>query len=82
MKEWKSNIPFRNRVREAVHRVLYVTVNGNAVMNGVSPSSQVVLVTPWWAMALLAAIAASAVIALGSVVVHIWFILKDKRSKV
>ena len=82
LKEWKSNIPFRNRVREAVHRVLYVTVNGNAVMNGVSPSSQVVLVTPWWAMALLAAIAASAVIALGSVVVHIWFILKDKRSKV
>ena len=81
LKEWKSNIPFRNRVREAVHRVLYVTVNGNAVMNGVSPSSQVVLVTPWWAMALLAAIAASAVIALGSVVVHIWFILKDKRSK-
>ena len=56
-------------------------MNGNAVMNGVSPSSQVVLVTPWWAMALLAAIAASAVIALGSVVVHIWFILKDKRSK-
>ena len=50
-------------------------------MNGVSPSSQVVLVTPWWVMALLAAIAASAVIALGSVVVHIWFILKDKRSK-
>ena len=81
LKEWKSNIPFRNRVREAVHRVLYVTVNGNAVMNGVSPSSQVVLVTPWWAMALLAAIAASAVIALGSVVVHIWFILEDKRSK-
>ena len=81
LKEWKSNIPFRNRVREAVHRVLYVTVNGNAVMNGVSPSSQVVLVTPWWAVALLAAIAASAVIALGSVVVHIWFILKDKRSK-
>lgn len=55
LKEWKSNMAYRNRVRDAVHRVLYVTVNYNAVMNGVSPNSQVIHVTPVWEMALLVA---------------------------
>ena len=80
LKEWKSSIPFRQRVREAVHRVLYVTVNHSAVMNGVSPTSQVIPVMPWWQMALLAALILSAVLSAVGLTMCIVQMIRDKRS--
>lgn len=39
-------------VRQACHRILYVFVNSKA-MNGVSASTKIVSVTPWWKTALV-----------------------------
>ena len=80
LKEWKSSILFRQRVREAVHRVLYVTVNHSAVMNGVSPTSRVIPVMPWWQMALLAALILSAVLAAVGLTMCIVQLIREKRS--
>ncbi len=64
LRDWKGNMAFRNRVREAAHRVLYVIVNNSAAMNGVTPGTRVVQITPWWQMALLGALALSSLLAL------------------
>ena len=52
--EYASSPTFRQSVRKAVHRYLYVVVNGSAAMNGVSSASEIVSVTPWWQMLLTA----------------------------
>ena len=36
-----------NRMREATHRILY-TVANSAAMNGMSTTSEIVSVIPWW----------------------------------
>ncbi|MBR4210666.1 MAG: glycoside hydrolase family 3 C-terminal domain-containing protein [Lachnospiraceae bacterium] len=61
---WRGSIPFRHRVREAAHRVLYVNVNFNAAMNGIASGSRLVEVTPWWEMVLYAAIGVFALLSL------------------
>lgn len=51
---YAESTTFRNSVREAVHRYLYVIVNYTANMNGFSSSSKIVAVMPWWQLTLLA----------------------------
>ncbi len=80
LKEWKSSVPFRQRVREAVHRVLYVTLNRSAVMNGVSPTSRVIPVTPLWQTALLAALILSAALAALGLAFCLAQVIRKRRS--
>ncbi|MGN0754952.1 MAG: glycoside hydrolase family 3 N-terminal domain-containing protein [Aristaeellaceae bacterium] len=47
---YAGSVTFRNAVREAVHRYLYVVVNDSAAMNGLSAASEIIPVTPWWQM--------------------------------
>ncbi len=63
LSDYAYSIPFRIRMREACHRVLYVITNYSAAMNGLSASSKIVPITPWWQAAIYAAIAAVAVLA-------------------
>lgn len=49
---YADSVTFRNAVREAVHRYLYVIANHSAAMNGLSAASEIVPVTPWWQMPL------------------------------
>ncbi|MGN0793596.1 MAG: glycoside hydrolase family 3 N-terminal domain-containing protein [Aristaeellaceae bacterium] len=49
---YADSVTFRNAVREAVHRYLYVIANDSAAMNGLSAASEIVPVTPWWQMTL------------------------------
>ena len=39
------------KMREAAHRILYVTVQSNA-MNGITFGTKIVAITPWWQIAL------------------------------
>ena len=39
---------FNLRVREAAKRMLYVTVNFSSAMNGISPNTRIIKLTPWW----------------------------------
>lgn len=50
---YASSATFRNRIREAVHRHLYVTVNYSAAMNGYTSSTRSVEVLTWWQSALI-----------------------------
>ena len=44
-------------MRQACHRILYTVANSNA-MNGISSSTTIVPVTPWWQLALYGLVAA------------------------
>lgn len=79
LKEWKPNLAYRNRVREAVHRVLYTIVNYSAAMNGVSQTSQVVSVMPWWQMTLAIAFGVNALLMAVSLVICLTKRLKKKE---
>ena len=63
LSDYAYSIPFRIRMREACHRVLYVITNYSAAMNGLSASSKIVPITPWWQATIYAAIATVAVLA-------------------
>ncbi len=76
---WRSSIPFRNRVREAAHRVLYVNVNYNAAMNGISSGTRLVEVTPWWKMAFIAAVGFFGV--LSALMLILWAAALAKRAQ-
>ena len=46
--DYRNNAFFANKMREACHRILYVTANYSAAMNGISASDQIVRITTWW----------------------------------
>ena len=43
-----SSPTFNLRIREATKRMLYVTVNFSSAMNGISPNTRIIKLTPWW----------------------------------
>ncbi len=65
-----------NRMREATHRILY-TVANSAAMNGISTTSQIVSVIPWWRGLIYGV---GAVSALGFVL-SVLMIVKSKKKK-
>lgn len=80
LKEWKNSVAFKNRVREATHRVLYVTVNYCAAMNGVTPNKRYVSITPWWQVTLIVAIVVVGVAALSGLIIYFVTLFKNEYS--
>lgn len=80
LKEWKSSVAFKNRVREATHRVLYVTVNYCAAMNGVTPNKRYVSIMPWWQVTLIVAIVVVGVAALSGLIIYFVTLFKNEYS--
>lgn len=50
---YESSPTFRQAVREAVHRYLYVVVNYSASMNGVTANTRFIKVLNWWQITLI-----------------------------
>jgi beta-glucosidase len=46
--DYRGNVFFANKMREACHRILYVTANFSAAMNGISASDKIVPIVTWW----------------------------------
>lgn len=46
--DYRGNVFFANKMREACHRILYVTANFSAAMNGISASDEIVPIVTWW----------------------------------
>lgn len=80
LKEWKNSVAFKNRVREATHRVLYVTVNYCAAMNGVTPNKRYVSIMPWWQVTLIVAIVVVGVAALSGLIIYFVTLFKNEYS--
>ena len=74
---YAESTTFRQHVREAIHRYLYVVVNFCEAMNGFSMNSEIVPVTPWWQMTLK--IAQIALFAAGAACVVM--MLRSRRRK-
>ena len=81
LKAYKGSLTFKKKVREATHRILYVQVNHSCAMNGISPTSKIVTLTPWWDTLLFSLIIATGVIAGLSLVMTfvVGFIPKKKK---
>lgn len=82
LSDYAYSIPFRLRMRESCHRVLYVICNYSAAMNGVSANSEIVPVTPWWQTTIYAAIGVFAgSTALGTLAWGFYYVLQLKPKK-
>lgn len=79
LKEYKSSITFRNKMRESTHRILYVLANYSCIMNGVLPTTKVITITPWWDTLLVVLISLSGVVMFGSLGVVGFLEFKKKR---
>lgn len=51
--DYQDSAMFANKMREASHRILYVTVNYSAIMNGISSSDRIVSILTWWQIAII-----------------------------
>ena len=63
-------------MREAMHRILYTVVHSNA-MNGVSASTKIIAVTPWWQTAITAAQISTGVLTLAAIAL---LIIKSRKN--
>lgn len=78
LSDYAYSIPFRLRMREACHRVLYVLANYSASMNGLSANSRIVNITPWWKTAIYSVIGVTAFLTAAGAV--LWIV--DSAQKV
>ena len=78
LKPYKASLTFKNKVREATHRILYVQVNYSCAMNGLSANSKIVNITPWWDTLLLTISIVSGVVAILSLAL-VFIPLKKKK---
>lgn len=81
LKDYKGSLTFKKKVREATHRILFVQVNCSCAMNGISASSKIVTLTPWWDTLLNSLMIASGVIAGISLVMSFVIVLIPKKKK-
>lgn len=76
----KNDVVLVKAMREATHRILYTVVNSNA-MNGISQTTQIKQVTPWWQMAIYALITVCALLTVLCMYKMIKGIMLWKRCK-
>lgn len=78
--ELKANPELAWACREAAHRVMYMTLNSNAV-NGLDSNMTVVAVQPWWQTALIAADVTMGVLCAACIVMYILSTRKKQGNK-
>jgi beta-glucosidase len=66
--DYKDSAMFANKMRESAHRILYVTANYSAAMNGISSSDTIVRVMPWWQIVIVVIDVAVAAFAVWSMI--------------
>ncbi len=79
LNSYASSATFRNHIREAVHRHLYVTVNFSAAMNGYTSSTRSIEVLTWWQITLISIVVTFFVLAAIAVVFTILSYTKRKK---
>ena len=82
LSDYAYSIPFRLRVREACHRVLYVIANYSASMNGLKTTTKVIPIMPWWQVTLNALVGVTAgLTAVGAVLWVLTYVFPEFRTK-
>ena len=67
-------------MRNATHRILYTVANSNA-MNGMSPSSRIVDVTPWWKACIYGLMGVTGIGMVASGTLDVIAIINRKKAK-
>ena len=80
LNDWKDDPNFAWKVRESCHRVLYVIANYSCAMNGISTTTHVVEVTPWWQSLITGLMIGSASIAGLSAVAYILLLFLERKE--
>lgn len=66
--DYKNSPMFANKMRESAHKIMYITVNYSAAMNGISSADRIVTILTWWQVLLLVIDIAIGVLTAASVV--------------
>ena len=77
---FKANPEFAWAAREAAHRIMYMTLNSNAV-NGLSANARVVAVTPMWLKALNGIEIGVGVLAALCLVMYVFSMTQNKKKR-
>lgn len=82
---YASSPTFNLRIREAAKHMLYVTVNFSSAMNGISPNTRIIKLTPWWENLTNALIISGSILAAASigllVATEVLGIFKKKKAE-
>jgi len=78
--QYKNNATVVTAMREAAHRILYITTNYSVAMNGISTTDKVQILTPWWETVLISSEIILAVISAGSVAILAASLILKKKN--
>lgn len=78
--ELKANPELAWACRESAHRIMYMTLNSNAV-NGLDSNMKIVEVTPWWQAALTGADIGFGVLTVACFALYVLSVSKDKKKQ-
>ena len=78
--EAQQDVELTWAMRNATHRILYTVANSNA-MNGMSPSSKIVAVTPWWKACIYGLMGVTGVAMVASGALDVLAIINRKKAK-
>lgn len=81
LNDYRSSPAFANKMREAAHRILYVTANYSAAMNGIAATDRIVPVATWWEITLITVIVVFAVATAGSAAMLGLSYYKNRKNK-
>ena len=81
LNSYSSSAMFANKMRESCHRILYVTANYSAIMNGISSADRVVKILTWWQILVYALVAAAAVLTAVSAALYAVSILRSRKKE-
>lgn len=76
---FKTSATYSQRMREASHRILYVTANFSRAMNGISPDTVIVAANWWWKTLIIVLVSVLAVLSAGSAA--LWIAGEVKSTK-
>lgn len=82
LKDYKNSTTIANAMRLCVKHVLYSVVRTNA-MNGITASTRIVTITPWWKYAIIGLKIGFIVLTAASAVMlalSVWFDVKNKKT--
>ena len=79
--EFRNNASFCQCMRESAHRILYVTANYSAAMNGMTPDTVVNMAGWWWRTAIIAADCVFGVLTAGTAAMYVLCLVKQYGAK-
>lgn len=78
--QYRGNATIENLMRESVHRIMYVTANYSAAMNGMSSTTIIVPLMAWWEIVLIAVLIVFGVLTAGSVAMLALSLIRKRKN--